>query len=937
MSETTPDYKATLNLPRTAFPMKADLPRREPEILAHWRAIDLYALVRASRRERPRFILHDGPPYANGAIHLGHAVNKILKDIVVKSRLLAGYDAPFVPGWDCHGLPIEHNVERELGRAVEPRVFRARCREYAAAQVEAQRRDFIRLGVLGDWDNPYLTMDCRVEADTLRALKRVIENGHLVRGCKPVYWSVAGESALAEAEVEYREKTSPSIYVAFAVVDPKRVEVLAGVGEGPPCALPIWTTTPWTLPANQAVAVHPELEYALLEARAGGRPVRLVVASALVERASGAMGLEEVRVLATMPGRALEGLTLQHPFYERRVPVILAEHVTTEAGTGCVHIAPDHGPEDFEAAGRYGIGILDWVDERGYYRPQVPLFAGEHVHRVDERIIALLAERGALLARGQITHSFPHCWRTRTPLIFRATPQWFISMSRAGLLARARAAAAEVRWIPPWGGARMAAMLEASPDWCISRQRLWGVPIALFVERESGALHPDTPRLLEAVAERVERQGVEAWYDLDPRELLGDEAQRYEKVTDILDVWFDSGVTHFTVLRRRAELDFPADLYLEGSDQHRGWFQSALKTAVAMDGVAPYRQVLTHGFAVDAEGHKMSKSLGNVIAPQEVVDRLGADVLRLWVAQTDYAAEMSVSPQILERTADAYRRIRNTARFLLGNLHDFDPARDLLPPGELVELDRWVLARAARLQEELESLYEDYEFHQVCHRVHNFCVNDLGAFYLDVLKDRLYTCAAAGRPRRSAQTALYHLAEALVRWVAPVLSFTAEEIWRHLPGEREPSVFAAEWYSFPEVSGETVVDWAAVLEVRAALNKVLEDARRAGELKGALGAEVTLYAPPRLAEPLRLLGEELRFVTLTSAAAVEEWRAEAPPAGARPTPLPGLWVAVRVSPHPKCVRCWHHRPDVGRDAAHPQLCGRCVINVAGPGEERRFA
>ena len=936
------DYKATLNLPNTSFPMKANLAQREPGILKQWQATDIYGRIRAARAGREQFILHDGPPYANGDIHIGHAVNKILKDIIVKARTLAGYDAPYVPGWDCHGLPIEHQVEQKWGKAghkLDARAFRAKCREYAASQVERQRRDFIRLGVLGDWDNPYLSMAYRYEADIIRALGRVAANGHLVRGYKPVYWSVVGASALAEAEVEYHDKTSFAIDVAFPVVDAAALaEVLGGPrGEGA-IAVAIWTTTPWTLPANQAVCLGPDIDYALVQCKFQGAPRRLLLARELVAGVMTRIGGTDVEVLATCTGARLEGLRLRHPFYAREVPVILGAHVTLDAGTGAVHTAPDHGVEDFTVSAPYGIGTLDYLDDHGVFRDRVEYFAGQHVYKVDETIVELLRERGALLACEKIVHSYPHCWRTKTPLIYRATPQWFIGMHTQGLLDTAFAEVAKVAWYPDWGRARMEAMLANSPDWCVSRQRTWGVPIALFVHNDSGEPHPDTQRLIEAVALRVEENGMDAWHDLDPAELLGADAAHYRKVTDTLDVWFDSGVSHAAVLERRPELRYPADLYLEGSDQHRGWFQSSLKTAVAINGTAPYRAVLTHGFTVDAQGRKMSKSLGNVVAPQQVINELGADVLRLWVAATDFSGELSVSDEILKRTADSYRRIRNTLRYLLANLEGFDPARDTVPFDQLLHLDRWAVDRACLLQDEIADRYQDYGFHHIYQKLHQFCVADLGGFYIDIIKDRQYTCQRDSLARRSAQTALHQIAEALVRWIAPILSFTAEEIWQCLPGAREDSVLLAEWFPLPSLgAGELFSrdDWAQVMRVKEAVNKVLEEQRNAGLVRGSLDAEVVLYADAALRALLDKLGDELRFVLLTSAAGVQPLAAA--PAGTHDTGLSGLKVALMPSTHAKCVRCWHRRDSVGLSAEHPELCERCVTNVAGTGEARRAA
>jgi isoleucyl-tRNA synthetase len=930
------DYKATLNLPNTDFAMKANLAQREPEMLKQWQANNLYQKIRAARAGREQFILHDGPPYANGDIHIGHAVNKILKDIIVKSKTLSGFDAPYVPGWDCHGLPIEHNVEKKLGKAgdkVDVKTFRQKCREYAAKQVEGQKADFIRLGVLGDWDKPYLTMDFKFEADIIRSLGKIVDNGHLHKGFKPVYWSVVGGSALAEAEVEYQDKTSFSIDVKFTVVDQaavaSKIKDISGSGQ---ISLVIWTTTPWTLPANQAVSANAEVDYVLVQVGDS----RLLLAEALVTNVLGRAQVGEHKMVGRIEGAALENLLLQHPFYARQVPIILGEHVTTDAGTGFVHTAPDHGADDFNVGVKYGIGTLNYIDDNGYYRPNVEIFAGDHVYKVDEKVINLLIEKNALLAQGKITHSFPHCWRTKTPLIFRATPQWFVSMSKNNLRDQVAKAVDGVEWVPDWGKARIDAMLATSPDWCISRQRTWGVPIALFVHKETQELHPKTAELIEAVAKKVEQSGMDAWFDLDAAELLGADADTYQKVTDTLDVWFDSGVTHHAVLEQRAGLRFPADLYLEGSDQHRGWFQSSLKTSMAMNGVPPYKTVLTHGFVVDAKGLKMSKSIGNVIPPQKVMNDLGADVLRLWVAATDFSTEMSVSDEILKRTADSYRRIRNTARFILSNLTGFNPASDAVPLENMLQLDRWIVGRTATLQKEIIEAYDNYQLHLIYQKLHNFCVVDLGGFYLDIIKDRQYTTKGDSVARRSAQTALQHVIEAMVRWIAPILSFTADEIWPTIAGERKSNVFIAEWYRLPAVPADTFSDsyWGLIAHVKDAVNKVLEAKRGSGEVGGSLGAEVVLYCDEALQTELQKLANELRFVLITSTA---EIRPLGEAQNAVATDVTGLLVAVRKSEHVKCARCWHHRADVGANAMHPEICLRCVENVVGEGETRQFA
>ena len=932
------DYKDTLNLPQTAFPMKASLAQREPQRLKQWEKMDLYNKIRAASAGKPSFILHDGPPYANGELHVGHAVNKILKDIIVKSKTLAGFDAPYVPGWDCHGLPIELNVEKKVGKPghkISEAEFRQKCRDYASQQVDGQREVFKRMGVFGEWSDPYLTMDFRFEANIIRTLARIIENGHLHKGFKPVHWCTDCGSALAEAEVEYRDKQSPAIDVAYEALDSQAILRACNSDFDGPVAVAIWTTTPWTLPASMAVSLHPALEYVLLAA--GDRAI-LVAAELAVDCAT-RFGLATTSIVGRCRGADLERQRLRHPFLDREVLVVLGDHVTTEAGTGAVHTAPAHGQDDFVVGERYGVEVYNPVGGNGVYLDDTPLFAGQHVMKANEPIIELLAERGALLHHAPYQHAYPHCWRHKSPIIFRATPQWFVSMHQHGLLTAAAAAVNEVQWLPEWGRARIDSMLSDRPDWCISRQRTWGVPIALFIHRETSELHPDTPDLMESVARRVEVDGIDAWFDLDPAELLGDDAADYEKVTDTLDVWFDSGVTHACVLRERDGLHAPADLYLEGSDQHRGWFQSSLLTGIGAYAQAPYRTVLTHGFTVDGEGRKMSKSLGNIMPADKTMNEQGADILRLWVAATDYRGELAVSQEIFKRTADAYRRIRNTARFLLSNLNGFDPATDVVAPEQMLSLDRWAVDRTAGLQDELTAAYEAYQFHQIYHKVHNFCAGDLGGFYLDIIKDRQYTTQADSLARRSAQTALYHITEALVRWIAPILSFTAEEIWENMPGEREESVFLVEWYrDLARLSGDEAMGrafWQQLQAVRDSVNKEMEVRRAAGDLRGSLDAEVTLYCAPDLLAQLQSLGDELRFVLITSGAVLASL-ADAP-ATASATDLDALRLAVAVSANEKCERCWHRRADVGRDAAHPTLCSRCVTNVEGEGEQRRYA
>ena len=935
------DYKHTINLPDTAFPMKANLANREPNMLKDWEQAGLYQQIQAHTAGRELFVLHDGPPYANGDIHIGHAVNKILKDMVVKSRLLAGFQAPYVPGWDCHGLPIELQVEKKVGKVghkVDAATFRAKCREYAGRQIERQREDFKRLGVLGDWAHPYATRDFRYEADMVRALAGIVEAGHVVQGAKPVNWCFDCGSALAEAEIEYADKTSPAVDVLFSAVSPAELLAVFAVDSfAGKVGVPIWTTTPWTLPANQAVALNAELEYSLVAGQWRGENLALVLATELVAEVTARIGMEGVQVLGEAPGAKLEHLALQHPFYARAVPVVLGEHVTTEAGTGAVHTAPGHGQEDFQVGQHYGLPVSNPVGADGVYLPDTELFAGQFVWKANDNIIELLEERGLLLRHEPFRHSYPHCWRHKSPTAFRVTPQWFISMSEGGLRERALQAIGGVRWVPHWGEERIRGMVAGRPDWCISRQRTWGVPITLFIRKGDGQLHPDSVAIMHAAAGLIEQNGVDCWYEEGIYAALGVDPEVYERVNDILDVWFDSGVSHRCVLDEREGLQRPADLYLEGSDQHRGWFQSSLLTSVALHGEAPYRQVLTHGFTVDADGKKMSKSMGNVVAPQEVMKTLGADILRLWVASADYRQEMSVSDEILNRVADTYRRIRNTARFLLGNLHGFEPGM-VVEPAEMLPLDRWAVDRALRLQQSIGKAYDDYEFMQVYQKVHHFCVVDMGGFYLDIIKDRLYTTGTDSLIRRSAQTAMYHVLEALVRWVAPVLSFTAEEIWPQIPGKRGSSVFMETWYPglFAFEDDAERRRWRLIMAAREEVGKSIETVRKSGGVGSSLACEVHVWADGELLQALDGLGDELRFILITSAAGV------APLSGAPATlarvALEGgsLAVSVSVSEHRKCVRCWHQRPDVGGSEQHPELCGRCIENVDGPGEVRRI-
>ncbi|HDM8210451.1 TPA: isoleucine--tRNA ligase [Vibrio harveyi] len=940
------EYKDTLNLPETGFPMRGNLANREPEMLKRWYKEDLYGEIRKAKKGKKSFVLHDGPPYANGDIHIGHALNKILKDIIIKSKTLSGFDAPYIPGWDCHGLPIELMVEKKVGKPgqkVTAAEFREKCREYAAGQVEGQKESFKRLGIMGEWDKPYRTMDFATEANIIRALGKIASKGHLLKGFKPVHWCTDCGSALAEAEVEYKDKVSPSIDVRFKAADEaallSKFELTEGhEGQGD-VSIVIWTTTPWTLPANRAVCLRDDLEYVLIQTE-GDNAERIIVAAELAKDVMDRAGIEHFHNLGFAKGADLELSQFQHPFYDFTVPAILGDHVTTDSGTGVVHTAPGHGQEDFAVGNKYNLEVANPVGSNGVYLPDTELFAGQHVFKANDAVVEVLKEKGALLHHHAYEHSYPHCWRHKTPIIFRATPQWFVSMDQASLRAKALESIKNVEWMPEWGQSRIEGMIEGRPEWCISRQRTWGVPIALFVHKETAELHPNTLELIEKVALLVEEKGIQAWWDVDSAELLGDEADQYEKVLDTLDVWFDSGVTHFSVVDAREEYNGnSADLYLEGSDQHRGWFQSSLISSIAMKDEAPYKQVLTHGFVVDGHGRKMSKSIGNVVAPKDVTNKLGADILRLWVASTDYTGEVAVSDEILKRSADAYRRIRNTARFFLANLSGFNPETDIVPVEEMVALDRWAAGRALAAQEEIVKAYEEYNTHGVTQRLMQFCSIEMGSFYLDVIKDRQYTAKRGGNAQRSCQTALYYIVEALVRWMAPIMSFTADEIWNEMPGKRDKFVFTGEWFDglFGLAEGEELNNefWTEIQAVRGAVNKLLEDARKEKTIGGALQAEVTLFADDALAAKINKLEDELRFVLLTSAAKVKSLSEKTDAAQA--TDIEGLFVEVAAAEGEKCDRCWHHTPDVGTIEGHEKICGRCVSNVDGEGEVRKFA
>jgi isoleucyl-tRNA synthetase len=939
------DYKATLNLPDTAFPMRGNLVNREPVMLKNWDRQNLYQKIRQAKAGKTPFILHDGPPYANGDIHIGHAVNKILKDIIVKSKTLSDFDAPYVPGWDCHGLPIELMVEKKVGKPgkkISVADFREKCRQYAQRQIEGQSRDFQRLGILANWQQPYKTMDFSSEANIIRALSKIVQSGHLEKGFKPVHWCTDCGSALAEAEVEYQDKVSSAIDVSFAVTDSLAMATAFGIDESSfSSVLPkvvIWTTTPWTIPANRAISLHPELAYSLVDMQIEGLQQRLVIAADLVDQCATRYAAQNVAVVASCKGSALENQRVKHPLLDITVPLILGQHVTTEAGTGCVHTAPAHGVDDFIVGKEYNIEVYNPVGPNGVYIEDTPMFAGQHVFKANSAIVEALAQHDALVLSVKYEHSYPHCWRHKTPLIFRATPQWFISMDKKGLRQASIAQIKKTQWIPAWGEKRITDMVEGRPDWCISRQRTWGVPICLFVHVGTGAIHPNSKAIMETVAKAVEMNGIQAWWDLSDEELLGTDSKNYVKVSDTLDVWFDSGVSHYFVVDKRDDIPASADLYLEGSDQHRGWFMSSLISSTAMHGHAPYKQVLTHGFTVDAKGKKMSKSVGNVVAPQEVTNKLGADILRFWAASTDYRSEMTVSDEILKRSADSYRRIRNTCRFLLSNLNGFNPTTDLVAPEDMVALDAWAVERTTQVQKEILEAYEQYDMLIVCQTLMQFCSIEMGSFYLDIIKDRQYTAKSDGLARRSCQTALYHIMESLVRWMAPITSFTAQELWEVMPGEREEFVFTDKWYeSLPNISSQDLDNsfWQQIMQVKTDVNSALEKARISKLIGGSLEASVTLFVDEQTSTLLSKLDDELRFVLITSEAHVKDLSEKS--VGALETPNEHLFVLVEKLLVEKCSRCWHHKPEVGKDPKHPELCTRCIENVDGNGETRYYA
>ena len=926
------DYKDTLNLPKTDFAMKANLPNKEPKMIEFWKEIDLEKAVADARIGRDKFILHDGPPYANGEIHTGHAAQKVLKDIVIKSQTLNGKYAPFVPGWDCHGLPIELNVEKKIGKVgqkVDASEFRAACRQYASSQIDLQKKDFQRLGIIGDWDNPYVTMDYSFEANIIRALGKIISKGHLKRGDKPVHWCVDCKSSLAEAEVEYQDKISTSIDFLFPIAE-EFVEQIFSLTSKNKNFVASWTTTPWTLPGNLALTVNESFTYQLVEIEHKNQKINLIIAKDLVKETMERIDRAKFKILGTCQGNDLVGFKANHPYLDRDSLIISGNHVTTDAGTGIVHTAPGHGLEDYAVCKENGIEVLSPVNGNGTYKDDVERFAGQFVFKANDNIVKTLDDEGVLLGDSSYEHSYPHCWRHKSPVMFRATPQWFISMESKNLLKQSLESVNNIRWEPDWGESRMTTMLESRPDWCISRQRTWGVPIALLIHKETGDLHPKSQEIIEKVSELVEIKGIQAWHDVQISDLIED-PESYEKITDCLDVWFDSGVTHACVLSENEKLQFPADLYLEGSDQHRGWFQSSLLTSIAINEEPPYKAVLTHGFVVDGDGKKMSKSLGNVISPQKIWETMGADVLRTWIASTDYTKEIVLSDDILKRSSDSYRRIRNTIRFLLGNLSDYDGKK--VSPEKMAQLDKWMIHRCKNLQDEIIQDYLDYNFHQAFQKIHNYCANDLGGFYLDILKDRLYTSKQDSDARRSAQLALSNILQALLRWISPILSFTAEEAWQSLDNEIK-SVHLLEWFNDWVEVGDLEFsdeDWKEILELRSEVNKHIEEARNNEIIGSSLDAEIEILCGDKLFNLLEEFNEELRFIFITSEAKAILNKIDVSDENNK------IQITVKKSSNEKCVRCWHSRPEVGSIKDNESICNRCFENVYGEGEVRNFA
>ena len=920
------ENKYKLNLPDTEFPMRGNLSKREPEWAKEWVEKDFYKQIRAARKGQPKYILHDGPPYANGDIHIGHAVNKILKDFIIKSKTISGFDAPYVPGWDCHGLPIELVVEKEHGKDIDPNKFRELCRKYALIQVEKQKNDFKRLGVLGDWDNPYLTINFETEANIVRALAKIYDKGLLYQGNKPVHWCTDCSSALAEAEVEYEDKSSVAIDVQFDCINSKELESIFDVKEVSNASAIIWTTTPWTLPANEAISVNPKFKYGLYKYK----NKFYILAEELAEIRFGAYEFSGTKV-GTCKGIDLEGILFSHPFLDKNVPIICGDHVTTETGTGLVHTAPAHGLDDYIVGIKYNLPVENPVDAEGKFKNNIQHFSGLTVWEANPKVINILKDKNFLVYEEKFIHSYPHCWRHRSPIIFRATSQWFIGMEHKGsdgnsLRELAKNAVTKTKFYPEWGKKRLESMIEGRPDWCISRQRNWGVPIPIFIHKDTDIPHPNTLNIFEIIAKKIEKNGIDAWFNIDNKSLLGSDVENYIKINDTLDVWFDSGTTHQSVLEQRDDLTSPADLYLEGSDQHRGWFQSSLLTSCAINGNAPYKSLLTHGFVVDGQSYKMSKSKGNVIAPQKIMDQYGADILRLWVATTDYSGELNISNEIIKRVSESYRRIRNTLRFLSANLEDFDSNTMLINPNEMLTIDRYGLYLVEELQNSIIKDYEAFDFYLAMQKFLSFCSEDMGGFYLDILKDRLYTTAENSHGRRSAQTTLFHITQSLIRLMAPVLSFTAEELWNVVNKDNKSTIFVENWYELPShgLSEKELLGWQHALDVRNLANKKIEALREGGIVGSSLQAELKISAPSDIYKSLSFFEDELKYILITSNSSLDESQKD-------------LEIEVSASKNNKCERCWHYVEDIGNSSEHPTICKRCISNLFEGGEERKHA
>ncbi|PPI88631.1 isoleucine--tRNA ligase [Candidatus Pantoea edessiphila] len=934
------DYKSTLNLPETKFPMKGKLVHREPEILKRWNDDNLYQIIRENKKGKKIFILHDGPPYANGQIHIGHCVNKILKDIVIKSKGMSGYNSPYIPGWDCHGLPIEHKIEQMIGKPgdkVSYANFRTLCRKFAYEQIEKQKVDFMRLGILGNWNNPYLTMNFETEANIIRVLGKFIKNGYLYKGTKPVHWCIDCCSSLAEAEVEYHDNISSSIDVMFKCVDPDIISKIFKISQVVnPISLVIWTTTPWTIPANRAIAVNPEFYYQLIKAD----DLFLILAKDLLLTSLERIGIRDWTILGECKGKQLELKNFKNPFFNNYSPVVLSEHVTRDIGTGAVHIAPSHGMDDYIVSKKYGIKNINLIGPDGYYLAGIhPLLDNIKIFQSNTIIIDLLKNKNLLLSNKDFSHNYPHCWRHKTPIIFRTTPQWFIDMDHKKLRIESLNKIRNVKWVPSWGQSCMESMLLNRPDWCISRQRLWGVPIPLFIHKETEQLHPDTLNIIEKVASLVEKHGIQIWWDLDSGILIK-ETNDYLKVCDVLDVWFDSGSTILSVVETRPDfLNSQPDMYLEGLDQYRGWFMSSLVISTALNNTVPYREVVTQSFTVDGKGRKMSKSLGNVISPKNIIKKFGADILRLWVASTDYSSEMTISDDILQCSSEYYRRIRNTIRFLLANLNDFNPKENLIKKDNMILIDKWAIGRAQAAQKDIVSFYEKYDFHNVVQRLMYFCSIEMSSFYLDIIKDRLYTIQANNTSRRSCQTALWHIIEALVRWIEPILSFTADEVWSYLVGDRSKYIFTEEWYKgLFSLSKDDILDdhyWNDLIKIRSEVNKVIEQARKNKLIGSSLEANIKLYIGLDLYKKLQFLGHELKFVFLTSSIQILDYKFATNKAYQSEI-FKDLKIEFYKAEGEKCSRCWHYTKDIGTNSNYPEICNRCIENIVGKGEERKF-